>query len=275
MRGTKVSLYDQRPFPAQAVSLTGRAEFRDFKKHNSSATRMPAKPRLTSERQRGVAALCADRGRSAHASGAFGVATPLVCTSLLSRGATVSFDYDKGIRVVTGGTVPRTDNELIPTLPGSLNFVMRWTGNSDVNLGVVEPGNGTGHTIYPLAGSDLLASGGQTSFDHRGGPNGGIEVAFYPGIISSGRYFVGAQLISGPDAGNGGCVPRWSAGAINVGDHAVLTAEFIAAPVNPSLDVAGIGVGVVTIDPGGTATAQSLKKSTKTQSATITSRLCR
>src|SRR4051794_17811916 len=32
IRGTKVSVYDQRPFIAQAVSLTGRAEFRDFKK---------------------------------------------------------------------------------------------------------------------------------------------------------------------------------------------------------------------------------------------------
>src|SRR6185437_4977452 len=33
VRGTKVSLYDQRPFPAEAVSLTGRAEYRDYKKH--------------------------------------------------------------------------------------------------------------------------------------------------------------------------------------------------------------------------------------------------
>src|SRR5256884_977149 len=33
VRGTKVSLYDQRPFAAEARSLTGRAEFRDFKKH--------------------------------------------------------------------------------------------------------------------------------------------------------------------------------------------------------------------------------------------------
>src|SRR5204863_7699799 len=32
VRGTKVSVLDQRPFPAEAVSLTGRAEFRDFKK---------------------------------------------------------------------------------------------------------------------------------------------------------------------------------------------------------------------------------------------------
>jgi hypothetical protein len=32
IRGTKVSLYDQRPFRAEAVSLTGRAEFRTGKK---------------------------------------------------------------------------------------------------------------------------------------------------------------------------------------------------------------------------------------------------
>jgi len=32
VRGTKVSLYDQRPFVAEAVSLTGRAQFRDIHK---------------------------------------------------------------------------------------------------------------------------------------------------------------------------------------------------------------------------------------------------
>src|SRR5204863_841220 len=32
IRGTKVSVTDQRPFAAEAVSLTGRAQFRDFKK---------------------------------------------------------------------------------------------------------------------------------------------------------------------------------------------------------------------------------------------------
>src|SRR5437763_1541300 len=32
VRGTKVSLYDQRPFAPQAVSLTGRAQFKDAKK---------------------------------------------------------------------------------------------------------------------------------------------------------------------------------------------------------------------------------------------------
>ncbi len=32
VRGTKVSLYDQRPFVSEAVSLTGRAEFRDARK---------------------------------------------------------------------------------------------------------------------------------------------------------------------------------------------------------------------------------------------------
>src|SRR5437762_9346616 len=35
VRGTKVSVYDQRPFVAEAVSLTGRAEFRDFKKQRT------------------------------------------------------------------------------------------------------------------------------------------------------------------------------------------------------------------------------------------------
>ncbi len=145
---------------------------------------------------------------------------------------------------------------------------MRWTGNSNVNLGVVEPGNGTDHTIYPQAGFDLLPSGGQTAFDHRGGANGGIEVAFYPNTFPTGRYFVGAQLISGPSTPatldvfrDGARIP------INVGDHTVTTADVLVTPVNPTLGISGIGVGVVTIPSDGNATAQSVTKNSKVQSA--------
>src|SRR5439155_15988597 len=91
--------------------------------------------------------------------------------TLLSSGATIEFDYDKGIRVIRGGRVPQTDQELIPTLPGTLNFVLRWQGNTDLNLGVIASNSTSpgGETLYPIAGSDSTPSGGRIPFDHRGG----------------------------------------------------------------------------------------------------------
>jgi len=111
----------------------------------------------------------------------------------------VSFDYDKGIKVVRGGTVP-TDAQLIPTLPGVLNLVARWHTNSDLNFSASTPGgpNGNGELIYPTGSLATNSSGGRTGFDHRGGSNGGIEVIFFPTVPQNGFYALGLTLISGP-----------------------------------------------------------------------------
>src|SRR5439155_10117991 len=84
--------------------------------------------------------------------------------AVLSTGAVESFDFEKGIRVIRGGR-PLTDSELIPVLPGSLNFVLRWTANADLNLGVSNAE--LGQTVYPVGGRDIVPSGGATAFDHR------------------------------------------------------------------------------------------------------------
>jgi hypothetical protein len=175
--------------------------------------------------------------------------------TLLSRGATLSFDYEKGIRVVRGGTVPQTDAELIPSLPGNLTFVLRWTLNTDLNLAVITPltagQENANRTLYPLGGFNLLPSGGTMPFDHRGGPNGGIEVCFWPDTFPDGTYRVGAQLISGPDTPatvdvfrNGQRVP------ITTGNGDVTTASFTATKIPPEI-ATGIAVGLVTIQGGG------------------------
>src|SRR5436305_11957901 len=58
VRGTKVSVYDQRPFPAEAVSLTGRAEFRDFRKRIFFGGKNAGKTRVnTQERNAASVAL--------------------------------------------------------------------------------------------------------------------------------------------------------------------------------------------------------------------------
>src|SRR5439155_10029161 len=143
VRGTKVSVFDQRPFPAEAVSLTGRAEFRDFKKRlffgGKNAGKTKINTQTNSPAQFALGQSVVDPGIQLARTDAENA----LVQSLLSSGATISFDFDKGIRVVRGGDVPRTDAELVPNLPGNLDFVLRWTGNSDVNLAVISPGQGT------------------------------------------------------------------------------------------------------------------------------------
>lgn len=101
---------------------------------------------------------------------------------VLNSGATVGFDRELNLPVVRGGSVPQADSDLIPILPGVLNFVLRWEGNSDLNFGVtVSPsGNTAGEFIYPVQGFNNSPTGGRIAFDHRGGPNGGYEVIYWP-----------------------------------------------------------------------------------------------
>src|SRR3954468_1148124 len=123
VRGTKVSVYDQRPFPAEAVSLTGRAEFRDAKKRVFFGGKGAGKTQVST-----------DTNSAASFSLLQSVVDPSIAlartpeeenlvNTLLQSGATLGFDFEKGIRVIRGGTVP-TDQQLIPTLPGTLNFVL-------------------------------------------------------------------------------------------------------------------------------------------------------
>jgi hypothetical protein len=118
---------------------------------------------------------------------------------LLSSGATVFFDREAQIKVVKGGKVPN-DQELIPALPGVINFVARWQTDADLNFSVSTPGgvNNGGETLYPIGALASNSSGGKVAFDHRGGPNGGIEVIYFPTAdVPSGFYALGLTLISG------------------------------------------------------------------------------
>jgi hypothetical protein len=253
VRGTKFIAYDQRPFPAQGVSLQGRVAFRDFKKRTSFGSRTGGKSVIdvnaanAATYARGQTVV--DPGiRLARSEGEL----PLVA-SLLSTGATVEFDYDKGIRVVRGGQVPQNDNELIPTLPGTLNFVLRWQGNTDLNLGLVNlnpdqtPEN---QSLYPVGGVNLTPNGGQIPFDHRGGANGGIEVAFWTGEVPIGAFRFGSVHISGPHAlatfdvfRDGQRIPITAPSG-----EEVLTSSYIAQPINPAFG-AGQAAGTVRINP--------------------------
>jgi hypothetical protein len=271
VRGTRVSLTDQRPFPAEAVSLTGRAEFREGRRKGvffgaPGAGKLEVAAGTNGPAETALSTSYIDPGAAAARTGN----ESRLIASLLYSGAVVTFDYDKGIRVVRGGTVPQ-DNELIPTLPGTLNFVLRWNSNADLNLGVSSPrpaGSNVEGTVYPVGGVNFIPSGGQTAFDHRGGPNGGIEIAFWPDAPPDGVYQTGVQHMSGAivDATidvfrNGQRVPiTTSAGRVE-------TSRLRVGPVAPGSDVVGQAGGSVRVfadsSSGQTAAAASVTQTAK------------
>ena len=204
VRGTDFAAFDQRPFPAQGVSLRGRVQFRDLKKRAVFGSRGGGKSKIDVNNSNAASVALSEAVVDPSIRLARTAAEDQLVNTLLSSGATVEFDYDKGIRVVRGGQVPRTDADLIPTLPGALNFVLRWTApGTDLNLGVFTSNdqNPAGVSIYPLAGLNLTPSGGTIPFDHRGGPNGGIEVCFWPeGAFQPGQYIAGSVHIAGQNS---------------------------------------------------------------------------
>ena len=257
VRGTEFAAYDQRPFPAYGVSLQGRVQFRDRRKRvnfGSVAGRGKSKVDVNNPNAASVAlgeAVVDPSIRLARTE-----AEDRLVATLLQSGATVEFDYDKGIRVVRGGQPPRTDAELVPTLPGALNFVLRWTQpGTDLNLGAFHgPAVGTdpaGEGVYPVGGINFSPSGGEIAFDHRGGPNGGIEVASWPANFPVNTFYTaGSVHISGPNSPATLDIFRDGQRVTFTGPDGQQTqqANYIAAPVDPTI-TNGQFAGTVLIGP--------------------------
>jgi hypothetical protein len=253
VRGTDFSAYDQRPFPAQGVSLQGRVQFRDFRKRVTFGSRGGGKSKVDVNNPNAASVALGESVVDPSIKLARTEAEDRLVATLLQSGATVEFDYDKGIRVVRGGQPPRTDAELIPTLPGALNFVLRWTQpGTDLNLGVFTAAGGTaGESVYPIGGINISPSGGETAFDHRGGPNGGIEVAFWPANFPVEQFYTaGSVHISGPNSPATLDIFRDGQRVTFTGPDGQRTeqANYIAAPVDPTI-TDGQFVGTVLINP--------------------------
>jgi hypothetical protein len=201
IRGTSVSLFDQRPYTAEAVSLTGRAVFSPLRRQaiafgGKGAGKTVIRSDSNSPAQFAVGQAYVDPG----IGGARTPSEEALLTTLISRGAVVSFDPDAGIRVVRGGGRP-SDSQIPSILPGLLSFVVRWDGPANLDLALSTPNFPDGHSefIYPIAGLDQSKSGGKTPFDHRGGPGGGIEVVYWPtNTFIGGTYAMSVQRVSGP-----------------------------------------------------------------------------
>ncbi len=197
VRGTEVSLYDQWPFIPQAVSLTGRAEFQNAKKQTIAfGNRGQGYTRIQSNQNGAVESSLSESFIDPTITLARTGPEAALVSSLISRGAVVSVDRNTGIEIIRGG-VPPTDKELIPVLPGRLNFVLRWTGNANLDLSLVNQAGKSGEFMLPGAGLNWTRSGGYSPFDHRGGPHGGIELAYWKGTFPDGYYGLAINYVSG------------------------------------------------------------------------------
>jgi hypothetical protein len=270
LRGTDMVMTDQRPFPAQVVRLTGQAQFRDFKKSVTFGAKGKGHTVVNSQKNSAAEVSLAQSVIDPTIALARSQAEATLVASLLNNGATVEYDYQRGIKVVRGGQPPTMDAELVPVLPGRLNFVMRWTGNTDLNLAVRSPEAGL-NGLYPFASMDTLASGGHMDFNHVGGAHGGIEIASWPGgPVPAGTYVVGAVYVSGAITPatmdvflDGKRLP------IRTAEGSVTTANFTGEPINPEFG-AGILVGTVDItDDQAGVPIQSARKASKRKPPTM------
>jgi hypothetical protein len=208
VRGTNVSLFDQPPFKPEAISYTGRAAF-SYHHHSTvpvgtkKGTLVRALAGTDGASETGVDDTVVDPKYAAARTEA---ETALI-SSEVARGAVLSYDPIARIPVITGGR-PFYNSELPDHLPGTLDFVLRWTGNADLNIEVgvdkgdpltnIAIGFQQGEFLYPGFGFQNSPSGGHIAFDDRGGPKGGEEIAYWSGPFPTGLYGIAAQSISGP-----------------------------------------------------------------------------
>jgi hypothetical protein len=268
VRGTDFMDYDQRPFPAVATSFTGRVDVRGFRRHTSVGSKGGSKSKVDANSSSAAEYAKGNSVVDPSIALARTEAESDLIAALVYGGATVSYDYEKGIRVIKGGR-PLSDQELIPVLPGTLNFVLRWNGDADLNLGVISPqtdvNDTSNRTVYPIGGVNVTKNGGETSFDHRGGPNGGMEVAFWGKNFPLGIYRLGVVYVSGvqPMPATIDAFLDGKRVDIFTSQGPVQTAKVDAEPINPAFG-AGIAVGTVRLFEGSQpAEARTVKASSR------------
>ena len=124
------------------------------------------------------------------------------------RGRWISFSAGPATRTSTSSCP--TSRSRQPTLPraGTLprrSLQVGAAGLSDANLGQVgilgsSKSFQQTELLYPGFGLNTSASGGIIPYDHRGGPNGGMEVAYWLNSPPQGIFVVSAVLQSGKAA---------------------------------------------------------------------------
>lgn len=204
VRGTVVRVVDRPGFAPQAESYAGRALFRTAK----GTTAIGGRGYSVASAVQGSAAETALSNSTIDPSiaAARTASESRVVAEQLSQGGVLGFDARANIPVVRGGG-PLADSALPAALPGRLSFALRWGGSADLNFIVDnQAGNSTNivlngfrpeEILYPGFGLNVTASGGIIPFDHRGGPGGGTEIAYWENDFPLGVYGVGVLHASG------------------------------------------------------------------------------
>jgi hypothetical protein len=210
IRGTHVSLYDQPPFTPQAESFIGRATFGYAKRTVSVGSKGGSYAKVVGGTDGAADTALQQTVVDPDSNFARSATDSQLIAQQVSRGALLSFDPIANIPVITGGAGPLPDRTFANNPPGAVDFYLRWKGNADLNLTVtLEKGDATSIVLsfafnptdflYPGFGLNNTADGGHIPFDHRGGPNGGEEIAFWTKAIP-GLYGLSAKSVSGAPA---------------------------------------------------------------------------
>jgi hypothetical protein len=209
VRGTVISLYDQPPYAPAATSYTGQAMFRDAHRQATVGSPNGGTQTITGDANSAAQTALNNSVTDPKYSAGRTAADQAFIASQVSQGGVVSFDNLANITVIRNATPLASDKALVATLPGRLNFVARWFGNSDVNLEVFadlrdpltalfDPkGFQPTEFLYPGYNLNNSKSGGHIPFDNRGGPTGGTEVAYWLTPPKAAVFGLGALLISG------------------------------------------------------------------------------
>lgn len=219
IRGTDVILDDTPGFPVQAVSVTGRARFSDTNTGRSASlgspnATTPSKLDSTTGSVTGTAVNQAlppapinnlrtnPENRLVANIPQLGSVPPPVGIG----GAGQSAAPGGATQPPSSGTVPPppTNPNLIP---GRLEFALTWSGNADLQIGVISalgepittnpsnvqgiPSRGTGPAVASAP------SGGVASADNKGAGGGGTESVTWANGFPAGRYDFGVKYAAG------------------------------------------------------------------------------
>jgi hypothetical protein len=196
VRGTELSVYNQPPFAPELKTYTGVVDYRYAKRQLTVARG----GRSSGGRGSAETALLESVVDPSTANARTNADAALISQEV-SRGAVLTFNPDIRLNEIRGGAGAQSDAQLNRALPGKLNFVVRWQNNADVDIFVaVDPrplesifgpaGARFSPTtiLFPGFGLETAPSGGRIPYNHRGGPNGGQEICFWPSKFPSGVF---------------------------------------------------------------------------------------